>query len=80
MIRTQIQLEPDQYEHLKALAARRATSVAQLIRDGVDHVLASEDTGAGWERFLKAAGTFRSPDGALDVARQHDDHLPEAFS
>ena len=80
MIRTQIQLEPDQYEPLKALAARRNTSVAQLIRDGVEHVLASEDTGAGWERFLKAAGTFRSPDGVRNVARRHDDHHPEAFS
>ena len=80
MIRTQIQLEPDQYEHLKALAAHRSTSIAQLIRDGVDQILASEHTGAGWERFLSAAGTFRTSDGATDVARHHDDHLPEAFS
>ena len=80
MIRTQIQLEPDQYEHLKALAARRSTSIAQLIRDGVDHVLASEHKEAGWQRFLGAAGTFRSPDGVHDVAKRHDDHLPEAYS
>lgn len=80
MIRTQIQLEPDQYEHLKALAARRSTSIAQLVRAGVDLVLASERTEAGWERFLGAAGAFRSPDGARDVARHHDEHLPEAFS
>ena len=69
MIRTQIQLEPGQYERLKALAARRSTSFARLVREGVDHVLASEQADADWERFLAAAGSFRSPDGAADVAR-----------
>lgn len=42
MIRTQIQLEPGQYQRLKALAARRSTSIAKLVREGVDHVLACE--------------------------------------
>ena len=80
MIRTQIQLEPVQYERLKALAARRSTSFAQLVRDGVDHVLASEQADADWQRFLGAVGTFRSPAGTHDIATQHDDYLPEAFS
>ena len=80
MIRTQIQLEPNQYERLKALATRRSISVAKLVREGVDHVLASEKTDANWERFLGAAGTFRSADGASDVARQHDDYLAKAYS
>ena len=68
MIRTQVQLDRDQYERLKVLAARRSKSFAQLVREGVDHVLASEQRGSAWDRFLNAAGSCRTADGATDVA------------
>ena len=80
MIRTQIQLDPDQYERLKELAARRSKSLAQLVRDGVDHVLAIEERESAWDRFLAAAGSFRSEDGPTDVAERHDAYLADAFS
>ena len=79
MIRTQIQLEPVQYERLKALAARRSTSVAHLVREGVDHVLTVDYSDAAWERLLSASGTGREGDGATDVSAQHDRYLAEVF-
>ena len=80
MIRTQIQLDPDQYERLKALAARRSTSFAQLVREGVDHILASERTDMAWDRFLDAAGSCRTEDGATDVSARHDSYLTDDFA
>lgn len=80
MIRTQIQLEPDQYERLKALAARQSKSFAQLVREGVDHVLAVEERESAWDRFLTAVGSCRTEDAAADVAARHDEYLADAFS
>ena len=75
MIRTQIQLEPEQYERLKTLAARRSKSFAQLVREGVDHVLAAEERQSAWERFLDAAGSCRAEDDPGDVSTRHDAYL-----
>ena len=80
MIRTQIQLDQVQYERLKALAARRSKSFAQLVREGVDHVLASEQRETGWDRFLGAAGSCRTKDGATDVSSRHDTYLSDSFA
>ena len=41
MIKAQIRLDEAQHQRLKALAAQRSTSVSQLIRDGIDRVLAA---------------------------------------
>lgn len=79
MIRTQIQFEQLQYERLKALAARRDTSIAQIVREGVEHVLASEHSDTEWERFLGAAGCCRSADGATNVSARHDEYLADVF-
>lgn len=80
MIRTQIQLSPDQYERLKTLAARRSKSFAQLVREGVDHVLAAERRETAWDRFLNAAGSCRTEDGASDVSERHDAYLSDALA
>ncbi|MDE0192426.1 MAG: ribbon-helix-helix domain-containing protein [Gammaproteobacteria bacterium] len=79
MIRTQIQLEQSQYERLKALAARRDTSIAQIVREGVEQVLASEQSDAAWDRFMAAAGCCRSADGPTDVSTRHDEYLADVF-
>lgn len=79
MIRTQIQLGALQYERLKALAARRSTSVAQLVREGVDHVLTVDHSDTAWERLLSASGTGREGDGVTDVSVQHDRYLADLF-
>ena len=80
MIRTQIQLERDQYERLKELAARQSKSFSQVVREGVDRLLAAERSETAWDRFLTAVGSFRAEDGAADVAERHDAYLADAYS
>ena len=80
MIRTQIQLEPEQYERLKALAARQSKSFAQLVREGVDHILAAEQRESAWDRFLAAAGSGRAEDDPGDVSTQHDEYLSDIYA
>ena len=80
MIRTQIQLERDQYERLKELAARQSKSISQVVREGVDRLLAAERSETAWDRFLSAVGSFRAEDGAADVAERHDAYLADAYS
>lgn len=78
MVRTQVQFTEEQLEALRARAAREEVSVSELVRRAVEAWLATE---ASWsetkQRAMDVAGRFRS--GRDDVARDHDDHLAEAF-
>lgn len=80
MERTQISLTPEQATRLRALARRRGTSMAALIREAVDRVHPADgSTGAGrWTRALSVVGAFAS--GDTDVATEHDRYLEDAFS
>jgi len=80
MIRTQIQLERDQYERLKELAARQSKSFSQVVREGVDQLLAAELSDTAWDRFLAAAGSCRATDDASDISARHDAYLSDAFA
>ena len=80
MIRTQVQLTEQQLHGLRAVAAERGSSISQLVRDGVDKVLARTGQGADGSRIqraIAAAGRFRS--GRVDVARRHDEYLSAAY-
>ena len=80
LVRTQIQLSREQSERLRKLAAERHVSVAHLIRDGVDKLLAEQGEGDRQERIrrsLSAVGSFDS--GLTDVSARHDDYVVEAF-
>ena len=80
MIRTQIQLTEDQYESLRQLAITTERSVADLVREGVDHVLASRSAPRREERVERAlAAVGRYASGKNDVSRDHDRYLAEAF-
>ena len=79
MIRTQIQLDEDQYERLKALATSRSQSIAQLVREGVEHLLIAADHRKVWERLIEAAGSCHDPSGKTDVAVRHDEYLAEVY-
>ncbi len=79
MIRTQIQLDEDQYERLKTLAAARSQSVSQLVRESVELLLGSTDRREVWARLMSAAGTCHDPEAKGDVAVRHDDFLVEAY-
>jgi len=81
MIRTQIQLTEEQSARLKAAAARRGVSVAELIRQSVEALLSRSDERSPEElrrRAAQAAGRHRS--GVRDVSVRHDDYLNEAYS
>lgn len=78
MVRTQVQFTEEQIEALRSRAAREEVSVSELVRRAVEAWVATE---ASWgetkQRAVDVAGRFRS--GQRDVARDHDDHLSEAF-
>jgi hypothetical protein len=79
MIRTQIQITPEQARSLKRLAAREGKSVAELIRISVDNMLRSggvKDQEALRRKAIAAAGALRGPE---DLAQNHDEYLAEAF-
>ena len=81
MVRTQIQLTEEQANALKKLSLSRHLSIAELIRQAVDHILKSStaiDREERKKRAIAAAGRFSS--GKRDIAREHDKYLAEAFS
>jgi hypothetical protein len=83
MVRTQIQLTPDQYRRLKRWAQQRGISLSEAIRRCVDQQLEAEQ-GAPTRALrvreaLQVAGTHEDPEGATDVAREHDRYLHNAY-
>lgn len=81
MIRTQIQLTEAQVRGLKKIARLREVSVAAVIRESVDDLIASQAAGArgaAWEAAQAVIGKYRS--GAPDAAHEHDRYLDEAFA
>lgn len=80
MVRTQIQIEEDQIEWLRAEARDRGVSVSQLIREGVALFRAHEERFPEdkKKRALSAVGRFSS--NLSDVSGRHDDYLAEALN
>jgi Ribbon-helix-helix domain len=80
MIRTQVQLSPEQVEALRRLSKATGRSIADLVRQGVDEVLSAGRRPGPEERLERAkrvAGQFSS--GGTDVSIHHDRYLAEAF-
>lgn len=78
VIRTQISLDEQQMEGLRSLAQRRKVSMAELVREAVDALLAAP-TPDQWERASAVVGRYQSGDPNNAVARDHDDALADAF-
>jgi hypothetical protein len=77
VVRTIVQLRTEQHARLRELAGDRGTSIAALVREGVDEVL-REDADARRRRAeaidaLAALGAR----GPADLGRRHDDYLDE---
>ncbi len=53
MVKAQIRLEEAKHQQLKSLAAQRSTSVSQLIREGIDRVLAVATVEAARRRHAR---------------------------
>jgi len=76
-VRTQVQLTEQQAIRLRRTAAERGVSMAALIREAVDSVVADEDRDARWERAVAAIGCGSS--GLTDVGSEHDRYLERAY-
>jgi hypothetical protein len=81
MVRTQIQLREDQSAVLKAMAADRGVSVAELIRRSIDRFMREQKEPTmeeKWERAMSIIGIANS--GLGDLAENHDKYLEEAYA
>ena len=79
MIRTQIQITPEQARALKQLASKEGKSVAELIRLSLDDMLRAggiKDQEGLRHKASAAAGKFCGP---KNLAEKHDDYLAEAL-
>ena len=83
MVRTQIQLTPEQHRRLKRWAHQRGISLAEAVRRCVTEHLAEESAlpsrADRVREALAAAGKYSDPSGDTDVAREHDTALDDAF-
>jgi Arc/MetJ-type ribon-helix-helix transcriptional regulator len=80
MVRTQVQLTEQQQAALRRLSAATGRSVADLVREGIERMLASRVTPDRETRVARAialAGRYSS--GRSDGSAEHDKHLAEAF-
>ena len=80
MIRTQIQLRPEQIKALKALSTKRKISMAELIRQSVDELIQQRNYISIDERRKRAialAGKYHSKDDGANVSENHDDYLAD---
>jgi hypothetical protein len=83
MIRTQIQLTEEQYKFLREKAAEYNISMASLIREGVDLLLAQQGKPSRDELVKRAkeiTGKYKDIHGARDVSVNHDKYLAEIYA
>ncbi|MBI2321519.1 MAG: ribbon-helix-helix domain-containing protein [Chloroflexi bacterium] len=69
----QVYLRPEQLAALRALAERRGVSLAELVRQGVDRLLA--DLPVEEDPLWDIVGLFDS--GVGDLAEKHDEYLAQ---
>ena len=77
MVRTQIQLTEEQARALKALAAHRGVSMAEVIRQAVEQIIEQSERQERMRRALSVMGRFRS--GYTDISVEHDKYLDEDY-
>lgn len=72
----QVYLRPEQLNALRSLARRRRVAMSELVRQGVDEVLAGIDSDE--DPLSDIVGMFDS--GTGDLAAEHDRHLAEIYA
>ncbi len=77
MVRTQIQLTEEQATALKEIAAQRGVSMAELIRESVEHIIEECERREKWRKALAIMGRYRS--GLSDVSANHDQYLGDDY-
>jgi hypothetical protein len=79
MIRTQIQITPEQARALKHLASKEGKSVAELIRISINSMLKSGGIQDQDDLRCKAMAAAGKLNGPLNLAENHDDYLVEVL-
>ena len=79
MIRTQIQITPEQARTLKRMAAKEGKSVAELIRISLDAMLRTGGIKDEDDLRRKASAAAGKLSGPTNLAENHDDYLAEAL-
>jgi hypothetical protein len=83
MVRTQIQLTPEQHRRLRRWAQQRGISLSEAVRRCVVGYLNAEGQAPARDALireaLQVAGGWKDPEGKSDVAREHDQYLPDAY-
>ena len=77
MIRTQIQIESQTYEKLKAKSKGSGKSISEIVRRSLDQTIESQEADQKWARALSSMGKFSS--GLNNLAEKHDDHLGDRW-
>lgn len=79
MVRITVQLTEEQMLGLRRRASEQGVSIAELIRRGVDKILATTPLEKDIrKRALSAIGFIHDPD-APDLSTNHDKYLAEAL-
>jgi Arc/MetJ-type ribon-helix-helix transcriptional regulator len=78
VIRTQVELTDSQARELEELALKEGVTMAELVRQSIEHFLAERNDDQRWERALSAIGRFH--EGPSDVSQHHDTYLADDFS
>lgn len=76
-MRTIIQLREEQHVRLRELAQVRGTSIAALVREGVDEVLGEQERRRRERSNAIDELTGLGATGPPDLARDHDRHLAD---
>ena len=77
MMRTQIQLESQTYEKLKARSKESGKSISEIVRRSLDQTIESQEADLKWLRALNSMGKFSS--GLNNLAEKHDEHLGDRW-
>jgi predicted DNA-binding ribbon-helix-helix protein len=77
MIRTQIQLDEQDFARLKQEAARRSCSVSAFVRESVKTALKASDENASLSSVREISGKYHS--GKRDLSRNHDAYLEDGW-
>lgn len=81
MIRTQVQLSEEQVARLKRRAALAERSMADLIREAVDLLLARSPERSRRDQMRHVASAFgRFASGTSDLGTSHDQHFTDAVA
>ena len=79
MQRLMIQAEPELVERAKRRARERGVSVAQVVREAIEHELGVEDEEEPLAPPLNCIGVFASERGDLSRRASEDEFEPEPF-